>query len=369
MNNKTKIVAAFALSTTIVSAILCAMSSNKGLFSFSRVAAEVGPSETISSVSFYENSDVESAFGGIEAPNVATGYSASVPISLSGNNWIISAGAYGQDRPLNQPSVAGYNSLFMDNIWGDCTAYQLNDSTLTEEGIFKDYLDDYKSLSDVTDETASRNAGATIKVEHKMAIMSTTTFTNVTDLAFFWRYTTANIGVIPFYKVAGSNTWQTLYWNSVIGQAGETYYPSGEHTYGGEATIVQIDGVDYPRYCDRGFIYNDNAFNNLAGKEVYLAFVVYAGANYYMDMIIDGIIINRKESAMKYLNGLNDKTICSSGVINDENTKKCFELFDRVFEVGDDLEDLGGYSIDPKFANLREGNYYSQYQYLHDKLA
>ena len=377
MNKKTKIISFIALSGLSATAVAISLSYRGGNFSFfaRKVAAEAGPVGTIGSVSFYENSSVATQYG--VGTGLLSDYKLNQEINISGGSWLISAGAYGRDNPAHLIDDNGnYNTLFTSSIWSGNESVQVNNSTLTADGVFKDHLDDFQQISDITDQVASINIGAPTVFNYKMILMSTTTFTNIKDFAFFWRYSTNNIGVVPAIKVKGTSTWASPWYGSIGYASGTSYAKSGVNSTG--FAISQndiIDGGSFPRYYNSGFLYDDTAYHNFVDKEVQIAFTIYTGDQFSMDVQLDGIIINRHDSAMQFMNGLNDDTICSGGTITDKNIKKCFELFDRAFDsayVGSetDVGDLANYSIDHTlYPELRENDYYSQYQFLHSKLA
>lgn len=337
---------------------------------FNPLPALAGSTDVIDSVSFYENQSLAEIYG--TGDGRYSDYKADQEISLSGAKWRVSAAAYGRDNPVHLAGEDGsYKTLFFSSVFDAniANSYSMYSGTLSQGGVFDQngFLNDYISISSNSSWT------------YQMAIFSTTTFSNVKDIGFFYRYAVGNggvpsMGVIPLMKQVGQTNWTTIY-NGAVGYVdGLVYYENGSTATTARYQVDNIDGSEFGRYYDGCYYYNDQTFNNLLNKEFYLGFLVYGcGAPYLMDIQLDGIIVNRHETAMGYMNGLNNKTICEDGYISDENTKKCFELLDRSFGYSlpgaSDLDELKNYSIDSSFNNLKEANYYDQYLFLKSKIA
>ena len=366
--NKKIFVGFSGLITVSMVAVCAAIASNNktGFFLPQHSFLQEGPTEKINSVSFYENAAVEALYGSNHEGEYA-GYKREQSIEISGGTWVVSGATYGKDNPVHLGDAAEYNTLFRSDIWDQNIGidYGTGSASMT-------YSADYSDIKTHVDGSLIWN----------MVLMSTTTYTNVENLGIFWRYTTTNIGIKPFYKVKGESNWQPIAYD-VEGTNYEFYsFNTGlllrsDGSVSSSTSRIQQDYIDYSpydRYYDGCAYYNDDVKNVLSGKEVYLAFFIGGSANYFMDMQIDGIVVNRHQTAMKFMNYLDDQSICSSGSITDPNIKKCFELLDRSFDTysasGSDVSELADYSINHElYPNLRENNYYSQYQYLKSYLA
>lgn len=375
MNKTNKVFTSILLSSITAVALVLAIDANSGSFHSGRkVAASAGPITEIDSVSFYKNNAVKTAYGNSVGDGRFSDYQINKTFSMSGGDWVVSAGAYGEDNPTHLQDAGRHETLFFSSIFDTNIrdSYSIYASTLDA---FGDYKDDFSAI-------ISEYPGV-----FSMVIMSTTTFANVKDFGFFWHYATHNpeasrpaMGVLPLYKIEGETTWNRTYSDGLSWADGKIVYPDA-NVVSGNATVSTTDMIDfagpYTRYYDGGYIFNNTPYVGVpTDKNVQLAFFVFGDwTNYFIDIQLDGIVVNRHETAMKFMNGLNSKTICSGGTIDDENITKSFELLDKCFDsayVGDgtDTADLKNYSINHElYPNLRENNYYSQYQYLKSKLV
>ncbi|MCH5171740.1 MAG: hypothetical protein J1F31_02780 [Erysipelotrichales bacterium] len=299
---------------------------------------------------FYENTKIEEKYG--------DGYKFDQVLNVSGVDWVFSNFAYGLDNPSHQPSVTR-KGLYTNTIW-DVSA-NLNVDALDNEGspfYSSIYKDEYRSLL---------NGRPNNLFTYNSVIMSKDYLPakSIEDITLFTSYSTGSVGIVMMVQPEGED-WKPLYhvadshfMSHYTGTIDDLIDDGVSNSFAPEETI-SIDGTSYTRYFDGYCLYEDVKYGNIPNKPFKFAFVLQASANYQFDFVLDGIVVNKKESIKNYLDGILNKDICDNGF--DSNLSESFALMNKIMSESD-IEYLQS-----EFHDDGKTSYYNTYKYLNDRI-